>query len=330
MEQLALGNSGRQTTRLGFGCSSLMGAMGRRESLAVLETAFDAGVRHFDVAPMYGYGKAESCLGEFLQRHRAEVTVTTKYGISPPKRSTLLSLGRRVAGPVVKRLPGLKQRLIGIANAAACSEEKPLFTAEQARQSLERSLAALRTDHIDVWLLHEVQSENLQDDSLFECLEDEVKKGTIGTFGIGSEAGKIGSLLENRPTYCRTLQYEWSALDAPIPQGESFRIHHRALAGNFHSLHTALTARPEVCQRWSASTGIDIGVANNLAALMLKAALVINPASVILFSSKNALHMRRNVDVVSDTAIEASARRFYQLLQTDREQLLPGAGAEAQ
>jgi D-threo-aldose 1-dehydrogenase len=49
-----LATTGRKTTRLGYGCSSLMGAMGRKESLAMLECAFDAGVRHFDVAPMYG------------------------------------------------------------------------------------------------------------------------------------------------------------------------------------------------------------------------------------------------------------------------------------
>ena len=63
METIDLGRTGRRTTRLGFGCSSLMGAMGRKESVAMLEAAFDAGVRHFDVAPMYGFGQAESCVG---------------------------------------------------------------------------------------------------------------------------------------------------------------------------------------------------------------------------------------------------------------------------
>lgn len=328
MEQIALGNSGHQTTRLGFGCSSIMGAMGRRESLATLETAFDAGVRHFDVAPMYGYGEAESCLSDFLQRHRAEVTVTTKYGVPPAKRSSLLSIGRRVAGPVVKRLPGLKQRLASVANAAARNEEKASFTPEQARESLQRSLAALRTDHIDVWLLHEVEAENLQDDGLLQLLEDEVKKGTIGTFGIGSEGAKVAELLAKRPAYCRTLQYEWSVLDAPIPQGENFRIHHRALTGNFRSLHTALASRPEVCQRWSAAAGIDLSTVANLSRLMLKAALVMNPASVILFSSKSPQHIQANVDVVADTAIEAPARQLYKLLQTEREQLFPRAASE--
>ena len=121
MEQITLADTGRTTTRLGFGCSSLMGAMGRRASLAILETAYDAGIRHFDVAPMYGYGEAESCLGEFL-RHRNDVTVTTKYGIPPAKNSSLISLARRIAGPIVKSIPSLKHRL---AQSRKCCHAQP-------------------------------------------------------------------------------------------------------------------------------------------------------------------------------------------------------------
>ena len=66
MDTINLGTTGKTTTRLGYGCSSLMGGMSHKESLAALEAAFDVGIRHFDVAPMYGYGQAEGCLGEFL------------------------------------------------------------------------------------------------------------------------------------------------------------------------------------------------------------------------------------------------------------------------
>src|ERR1700758_4585424 len=97
MDQIALGTTGRHTTRLGFGCGNLMGATGRCDSLKLLETAYDAGIRHFDVAPMYGYGEAESCLGEFLERHRGQITVATKFGIASPKKSAIISLGRHLA-----------------------------------------------------------------------------------------------------------------------------------------------------------------------------------------------------------------------------------------
>src|ERR1700736_549713 len=139
MERIELSTTGRKTTRLGYGGSSLMGAMSRKESVAMLEAAFDAGIRHFDVAPMYGYGEAETCLGEFLEHHRGQITVTTKYGIAPPKKSAIIKLGRSIAGPILKQLPSLKPRLAKAANAATRNPERPSFTAAQAKASLDRS-----------------------------------------------------------------------------------------------------------------------------------------------------------------------------------------------
>jgi D-threo-aldose 1-dehydrogenase len=322
MEQINLGTSGRSTTRLGFGCGNLMGALGRRDSLKLLETAYDAGIRHFDVAPMYGYGEAESCLGEFLQRHQGQVTVTTKYGMLPAKKTSLLFLGRRIAGPIVKKLPRIKKHLAQAANAAMRNNARPAFTAVEAKESLNRSLAALHTDHVDLWLLHEAKTGDLHDDALLRLLEDLVQQGTIGAFGIGSSADKIPNLLAERPAYCRTLQYEWSILDAPLRESESFRIHHRSLTNNFGAIRTALVNNKSLCQRWSASTNTDLSRPEVLANLMLKAALVMNPASIILFSSKNPQHIQANIQTAVNPALEAPARQLYNLVQTERDQLL--------
>jgi D-threo-aldose 1-dehydrogenase len=323
MEQIALGTSGRHTTRLGFGCSSLMGATGRRESLKLLETAYDAGIRHFDVAPMYGYGEAERCLGEFLQHRRDQVTVTTKYGIARPKKSSLLRLGRRIAGPIVKQIPQVKQRLARAANAATGNDSRPSFSVVEAKASLDCSLATLRTDYVDLWLLHEAQAADLHDDSLLRLFEDEVKKGTIGSFGVGSSADKIPALLAEHPAYCRTLQYEWSILDAPIQLSGPFRIHHRALTNNFHAIHSALVKNKTLCRRWAESTNTDLSIPETLANLMLKTSLLMNPTSIILFSSKNPTHIQTNVRIAADTTLEPPARELYNLIQAERDQLLP-------
>jgi D-threo-aldose 1-dehydrogenase len=321
MEQIALGTSGRQTTRLGFGCGNIMGATGRRDSLKLLESAYEAGIRHFDVAPRYGYGEAESCLGEFLQRHPGQITITTKYGIFPAKRTSLITVGRQIAGPIVKNLPGFKQSLAKVAKATTRNKERPTFTAAQARASLDRSLAALRTGQIDLWLLHEVEAADLQDDALLSLLEDLVQQGTIGAFGIGSSADKVPALLAERPAYCRTLQYEWSILDAPIQPSGPFRIHHRALTNHFHAIHTALAKNKLLCQRWSHAIDTDLSEAGTLARLMLKASLVMNPASIVLFSSKNPKHIQANVYSAADNTLEPPARQLYNLVQTERDQL---------
>jgi D-threo-aldose 1-dehydrogenase len=323
MEQIALGTSGRTTTRLGFGCSNLMGATSRRDSLRLLEAAFDAGIRHFDVAPRYGYGEAESCLGEFLQHHRGQITIATKYGILPPKKSALIRVGRSIAGPIVKHLPSLKQPLAKTANAATRNPSHPTFTAAEAQASLHSSLIALRTDHIDLWLLHEAVAADLRDDALLTLLQSEVRKGTIGSFGIGSSADKIPALLIERSAYCRTLQYEWSIFDQEISNPSNpFRIHHRALTQNFRFLHAALVNNKLLCQRWSTSTNGDLTNSEVLASLMLKAALVLNPASILLFSSKNPGHIHTNVRTAADSTLDASARQLYKLAQSEPNLLL--------
>jgi D-threo-aldose 1-dehydrogenase len=291
MDRIGLGTTGRTTTRLGFGCSNLMGGMYRRESAALLEAAFDAGIRHFDVAPMYGLGQAEGCLGEFLARHRAEVTVTTKYGIPPAKHPGWLGLARAAARPVVRALPGLKRGMV-----------------QAAGKAMQPGKASL---------LHEVAVDDLNDDGLLRLLQDAVASGKIGTFGVGSERPRVEALLDARPEYCATVQFEWSVMDPPVRPMKSFRIHHRTLTDNIHDLHAKFARQRARCAEWSREVGADLADREALAALMLKTALVENPESVILFSSKRAAHIQHNVEVAGDVALEAPARRLYALVQCE-------------
>ena len=52
-----------------------------------------------------------------------------------------------------------------------------------------------------------------------------------------------------------------------------------------------------------------------------------NPASVILFSSKKAGHIQENVRVAGDASLDAPAQKFYHLMQTRRDELVPGSGS---
>jgi aryl-alcohol dehydrogenase-like predicted oxidoreductase len=318
VDEVRLANNGRLTTRLGYGCSSIMGAMNRRHSLRLLDAAFDAGIRHFDVAPMYGYGEAESCLGEFLQHHRNEVTVTTKYGIAAPKRGGALRAARRVVGPIIQRIPALKRRLVRAAGAVAAPAEKSKFSAEEARASLENSLRLLRTNFIDVLLLHEAEAHDLSDDGLLRFLEDSIAQGKIGSFGVGSDNMKLPVLLHDRAAYCHVVQHDWSVLDAPEPTSPAFHIHHRALTDRLHTLHAALASDSQRCRRWSEATGRDLARREELASLMLKAALVLYPNTILLVSSRNPAHIRENVRVADDASLEEPARRLYHLVQSER------------
>src|SRR5262245_15220330 len=78
---VTLPGSGRSTSRLGFGFGTLMRIPRLEDRDAVLRAAYEAGIRHFDVARSYGLGRAESELGRFLKTAGGGVTVGTKFGI---------------------------------------------------------------------------------------------------------------------------------------------------------------------------------------------------------------------------------------------------------
>lgn len=329
MDTVALGSSGRSTTRLGFGSSSILGGLNRRQSLALLESAFNEGIRHFDTAPMYGYGEAESCVGEFLERHRGAVTITTKFGIAPGQQSGLVRVARELARPMLQRLPAIKKRLQKLRRPLHTAPENllkpalpnPIFSVENARRTLDNSLSRLRTERIDVWLLHDVKAIDLDEpgrsEPLLRLMQDAVSQGKVGTFGVGSDRNVIPALLDRHVLFCPVAQYEWSVLDPAIHQPNVFRIHHRALQQHFHSLANLLEQDRAICRRWSESVGQDLQQPGMLARLMVKSAYLLNPDSILLFSSKSPQHIRENVANTQDATLNDSVRRFYLLLQSE-------------
>src|SRR5512147_3086322 len=82
--RVALGPIGIEISRLGFGGVRLTTLPSEADALRILEHAFSRGITHFDVAPIYGFGRAESILGKFLRGKRHLVTIATKAGTAPP------------------------------------------------------------------------------------------------------------------------------------------------------------------------------------------------------------------------------------------------------
>lgn len=71
--------------RIGLGCMNLSHAYGnppsREEAERVLLRALDIGVTHFDTAALYGFGKNEKLVGEFLSPHRDRIFLASKGGM---------------------------------------------------------------------------------------------------------------------------------------------------------------------------------------------------------------------------------------------------------
>jgi D-threo-aldose 1-dehydrogenase len=70
--------------KLGFGCAAIGGLHGpvdAAEAQAALEAAWQAGIRAYDVAPLYGAGEGERRLGRFLtDKPRESYRLSTKIG----------------------------------------------------------------------------------------------------------------------------------------------------------------------------------------------------------------------------------------------------------
>jgi D-threo-aldose 1-dehydrogenase len=315
MKQVLLPGSERKTSRLGYGTSGLHGGLSKRASLRLLETAFDAGVRHFDTAPMYGLGDSEAIVGEFLARHRGQVSITTKFGLLPPKSKTLFGIARTLLRPLVAPFPGVKSRVMRTMSAASVKSAPPAnvrYSVQAMLASLGDSLRALRCDRIDLFLLHEAEGIDVNDD-LHAALDSQVRKGLIGAWGLGSARTKIDSAVVDAVTPYAVLQFEWSVRSGRPPQYPgSFTITHGALKDTMAWLQGQL-AHPRRRQAWTKEVK-EVADARSLPKILLGAAASANPSGIVLFTSKVEGHIR-DLSSLSDKN-ENAGERLLSLLSS--------------
>ena len=291
---------------IGFGTTSLLGLEGEGARQRLLAEAFESGITHFDTAPYYGYGEAEKILGNFIKDRRESVTITTKFGIQPPR----LAGGGSVAGAVkclVKNLGPVRKLL---ARQAGKMVQRGAFSAADAEKSLETSLRSLQTDHIDIYLLHEAGPSDTSDE-LLAFLQKKQEQGLIGRFGVGSEFRKVREIAANRPEFCAVLQFENSAtrpnLQAVSPLArETLAITHGALGESFRQLGAALTLNFKLREAISSLLGAEAGQPDVLSSAMLAWAAHDNPAGVVLFSSSRADNIRANVRALREVKLPSS------------------------
>jgi aryl-alcohol dehydrogenase-like predicted oxidoreductase len=298
-----------------------MGRIGRRESLRILETAYDAGVTHFDVARSYGFGEAEEVLGDLLSTKRDKVTVTTKFGILPPRRSTGLDVAKAVARKLVTLNPRTRRVL---RQRAAKLVTGGHFSVQDAKSSLKRSLQELRTDYVDILLLHDCSAEDLESDDLLEFLEVCVKEGKIRYFGTATDLNSTQQILQFHKSFTPIVQLANSVLNRNIdylpPHPSSAVITHSALGTGLKRLHKYVLSSARRTSKWSNAVGKDCSKLSVISGLMLNYAVRANPPGVVLFSSQNERNILLNTASVSDSVFSGDQiERFLDLVTQDLE-----------
>ena len=83
MEYRKLGKTGWKISTIGFGSWAIGSAWGKvddKDSLAALHRALDLGVNFFDTADVYGDGRSERLLAQLKKERKEEFYIATKAG----------------------------------------------------------------------------------------------------------------------------------------------------------------------------------------------------------------------------------------------------------
>ena len=152
---------------------NLFRALTDEDAHAVLDAAWEAGIRSFDTAPHYGLGLSERRLGAFLRtKPRDEFVLSTKVGrlLRPnPEGAGELDLAHDFHVPADLR------------------REWDL-SSDGIRRSLDESLERLGLDRVDVLYLHDPERASLRQglDSAVPALAGLRDEGTVSAVGVGS------------------------------------------------------------------------------------------------------------------------------------------------
>ena len=189
------GKGGLTFTELGLGTAPLANlyrAISDDDAQAVMEAAWAGGVRHFDTAPLYGLGLAETRLNRFLRdKPRDDYVIATKVG------------------RLLRPCPPDRRNGIGKWFDVPDRAEVYDYTYDGVMRSLEFSLERLGLSRVDVLHVHDLDifthgSQRALDGRLAEFMGSGYRaltrlreEGVIAAFGAGiNEAESAGWLLD--------------------------------------------------------------------------------------------------------------------------------------
>ena len=185
MEKRMLGRTGLEVTVLGHGAMEIRGPRvwnGRpvtdSEAERILNAVLDGGINFIDTA--YDYGMSEEFIGRYISRRRSEYILATKCGC------TLVDKGDHDETPHV-------------------------WTRENLLHNIETSLLRMKTDHVDIWQLHNPSVEQVESGSLVEVMEEVRKSGKVRFVSISSTFPHITEFIDMGSF--ATFQIPYSALE---------------------------------------------------------------------------------------------------------------------
>ncbi|PTM96037.1 aldo/keto reductase [Mycoplana dimorpha] len=210
MRTRTIGTTDLAVTEYSFGTAPLGGlyrACPRQTAVNTLKAAWDEGIRYFDTAPWYGFGRAERVVGDFLRdKPSKEWVLSTKVG--------------RIMFPVADdQVPNY-----GYVDPLPFDVRYD-YSYDGIMRSLELSHARLGLNRIDILYVHDIgvythgaernafHLRALMDSGL-KALEELKSAGTIKAYGLGvNEVPVCLEVMKRAPLDCILLAGRYTLLD---------------------------------------------------------------------------------------------------------------------
>jgi len=320
MEQVTIQGLGKTVGRIGFGCSPLgehgWGRIDRAEMVQAIHAALDSGINLFDVSDVYGLGRAEETLGEALVGKRDRAVIVSKFGV-------------RVKQPGVTFYDTSPQWI---------------------ETALTESLRRLRTDVIDVYLMH-YWDERTRIDDIFEVLERARSAGKIKSYGFtNANPIELLDMASNILSGPSTFSLQYNLLDRHFEGIISRAIErHRLTFLSWGSLAEGLltgkfteglSLAPDD-RRWryrnfigkrftenlqiiAAINRLASAIGHSTSAVALRWILEQLPGSVALVGIKSMQNVRNALDASGWSLPEHSKQQLDSLTATRRRDAVPG------
>ena len=158
MNKRKLGKSNLEVSAIGLGCMGMSFGYGpahdKQEMISLIRAAVERGVTFFDTAEIYGPFTNEELVGEALAPFRRQVAIATKFGFKFSSKGEQIGLDSRP---------------------------------EHIKEVAEASLKRLRTDVIDLFYQHRVDT-NVPIEEVAGAVKELIQQGKVRHFGL-SEAG---------------------------------------------------------------------------------------------------------------------------------------------
>ncbi|MEU6965161.1 aldo/keto reductase [Streptomyces chrestomyceticus] len=187
-----LGASGPLVGVQGLGCMGMSFAYGptedEGEARATLERALELGVTLYDTADMYGMGHNEEFIAPFVQAHRDEIVVATKFAIAADPADPLNPAKRVIRN------------------------DRPYI-----RQAVEASLRRLGVDEIDLYYMHRRDPAVPIEDTV-GAMAELVAEGKVKHLGLSEVTGsELRAAQAVHPI--AAVQSEWSLFSRDVENG---------------------------------------------------------------------------------------------------------------